>query len=429
MTKPYSSNKFNALQSKAKLCYKIVTILILHIFSTPTIAQDYFISSTGDDSNSGTKKSPFKSLKRATEDAKSDDTIYIRAGVYPIGNKIKISGRESQPITIRAYRDEKVVFQGSYGEDKKFNLNHNMKNDTFTIVGSWLVFKNLEFKNGATSIYLKSNASHNRFENISIHDNYYAGFIISDGASYNSIINCDSYNNFDSNSFGEHADGFVVAGYKSQKKSYAGVGNRFINCRAWGNSDDGFDCWMAGNPVTFINCLSFKNGQDSWHIGKKFRGNGNGFKLGVHNRYGHARDAHLVLNCRAWKNSSRGFDYNDNEVSITLFRNIAWRNGKVAYKFGLTDHSLIQNIALEPKRNYISSKVYEEDNSWNRREYKIEDDIISLDDSSVSSSRDRDGDIKRDGFLELREGSLFFRESTTKKYRRLIELIKEYHLK
>jgi hypothetical protein len=398
----------------------IKIFLTLLIFSTLTIAQNYFVSSQGDDSNSGTKKRPFGSLKRAIKDAKPNDTIYLRAGVYPIGNRIKISGRESHPITIRAYRDEKVIFQGVYGADKRYDLSRNVMDDTFLVTGSWLIFINLEFRDGATSIYLKSNASHNRFENLSIHDNYYAGFIISDGASHNSIINCDSYNNFDSNSYGEHADGFAIIG---RKNSFVGMGNRFINCRAWGNADDGFDCWMAGNPVTFINCLSFKNGQDSWNIGKKFRGNGNGFKLGVHNRYGHARDAHLVLNCRAWKNSSRGFDYNDNEVSITLFRNIAWRNGKVGYKFGLTDHNLIQNIALEPKRNYISSDVYEEDNSWNRREYKIEDDIISFDDSSIVSPRDTDGTIKRNDFLKLRESSLFFRENINKKYKNLIQKI------
>jgi len=85
-----------------------------------------------------------------------------------------------------------VIFQGVYGADKRYDLSRNVMDDTFLVTGSWLIFINLEFRDGATSIYLKSNASHNRFENLSIHDNYYAGFIISDGASHNSIINCDS---------------------------------------------------------------------------------------------------------------------------------------------------------------------------------------------------------------------------------------------
>lgn len=137
-----------------------------------------------------------------------------------------------------------------------------------------------------------------------------------------------------------------------------------------------------------------------------------------------AQDAHLILNCRAWENSSRGFDYNDNKVAITLFRNIAWRNGGVAYKFGMTNHNLIQNIAIESKRNYISSNVYQEDNSWNREKYRVANDIISFDDSSISASRDANGTIKRDGFLELKKDTLFFRENINKKYNRLIELIK-----
>jgi hypothetical protein len=396
--------------------------LIISVFSSYITAQNYFVSTNGSDLNSGTQKSPFKTLQGATKVAKPNDTIYIRGGIYPTGNRIKISGEKDKPITFQPYKKEKVIFEGVYGKDKKYDLKRNTMNNTLLVTGSWLIFKNLEFRNEATSIYLRSNASHNRFENISIHDNYYGGFTITDGAAYNTIINCDSYNNFDSNSYGEHADGFVVVGRKSDKKNFVGIGNKFINCRAWGNSDDGFDLWMAGNPVTLINCLAFKNGYNIWGIGEKFKGNGNGFKLGVDNKYGHARDAHLVINCRAWKNATRGFDYNDNDIAITLFRNIAWKNGKVAYKFAKTNHNLIQNIALE-NRNYISVDVYEEDNSWNREQYKIESDIISFDDSSICSNRDANGSIKRDGFLELKEDTHFFRNSTNHKYSRLIDLI------
>lgn len=397
--------------------------LIILIFGSYCTAQEYFVSTKGDDLNSGTKEKPFKTLYGATKALKPNDTLFIRGGVYPTGNRIKISGEKGKPITFMPYKDEKVIFEGVYGADKKYNLKRSTMNNTLLITGSWLIFKNLEFRNEATAIYLRADASHNRFENLSIHDNYYGGFTLTDGASYNTIINCDSYNNFDSNSYGEHADGFVVVGRKSDKKPFVGIGNKFISCRAWGNSDDGFDLWMAGNPVTLINCLAFKNGYDEWGVGEeKFKGNGNGFKLGVDNNYGHAQDAHIVINCKAWKNATRGFDYNDNKVALTLFRNITWKNRRTSYKFRKTNHNLIQNIALEYKKNNISSNVFEEDNSWNLQNYKIENDIISFDDTNITSTREANGSIKIDGFLELKKSSKFYKKQTSQKYKELIEL-------
>jgi hypothetical protein len=179
------------------------------------------------------------------------------------------------------------------------------------------------------------------------------------------------------------------------------VGNRFINCRSWGNSDDGYDCWEAGNPISFTNCLAYDNGKDIWHKGG-FQGDGNGFKLGVHNRSGHARDAHIVVNCKAWNNRGRGFDSNDNKVAITAVDNISWNNRKSGFKFILTNHNLVGNINLDSGKNYIDGYSYQKNNSWNRKNYDVKKDIISFDDTAIKGKRDSSGEFRTDGFLKVR---------------------------
>ncbi len=401
-------------------------ILVLLIFFISIDANEYFVSPKGKDFNNGTIKKPFRTIKKVLSILKAGDIVNLRGGIYPFGNRFTISGKKGKPIIFQAYKDEKVIFVGPYPKSKVYNIHQNHAKGTFLVTGNYLVFKNFELKNGINGIYVKSNASHNRFENLSIHDNYYSSLVLADGASDNLIINCDAYNNFDSNTHGENSDGFVSTSHKYDKTPYLGRGNIFVNCRSWGNGDDGFDCWNAGNPVTFINCMSFNNGYDYWHKGE-FRGNGNGFKLGIHNRYGHPQDAHIVLNCKAWNNSSRGFDYNDNKVAMTLFRNITYNNKNSGFKFLKAHHRLIQNININSAHNYLDSNVLQENNSWNRPIYPIKNDIISFDDSSVRAERDRDGNLQTKGFLELKSSSKFYNKNISDKYQDLIDLMLKFH--
>ena len=400
--------------------------IILFLIITFNInADNYFVSPNGNDSNSGTIQKPFKTINKALTVLNSGDTLYFREGIYPYGNKITISGEKDKPITFEPYQNEKVIFQGPYPKNKKYNIHQNHAKGTFLVTGDYLVFKNFEFTGGINGIYVKSNASYNRFENLSIHDNYFSSLVLADGANHNLIINCDAYGNFDSNTHGENSDGFVATSHRRDKTPYLGEGNAFIGCRSWGNGDDGFDCWNSGNPVLFISCMAFENGYNHWHD-KRFRGNGNGFKLGVHNRYGHPNDAHIVIDCKSWGNSSRGFDYNDNKVAMTLFRNIAYNNKNSGFKFLLTNHQLIQNINIKSAHNYLDNNVYQVGNSWNKPNYPISKDIISFNDSSIKGDRNPDGTLDTKGFLELKKDSKFYDKKITQKYQNLIDLMVKF---
>src|SRR4030043_357681 len=83
---------------------------------------------------------------------------------------------------------------------------------------------------------------------------------------YNRVINCDSYDNYDVETSGGNADGFAC-------KLHPGNGNYFYGCRAWNNSDDGWDFYHTENQTVIEYCWT-------WHNGAQANGNGQGFKLG-----------------------------------------------------------------------------------------------------------------------------------------------------
>lgn len=129
-------------------------------------------------------------------------------------------------------------------------------------------------------------------------------------AEYNRVINCDSYFNADPD-MGD-ADGFAV-------KISHGTGNYFYGCRAWCNSDDGWDQFIkkdGGFPddvtTTLENCWAFENGY--LEDGSKGTGNGNGFKMGSDQ----GRNNVIMNRCLAFNNMSKGFDQNHNTGSMIL---------------------------------------------------------------------------------------------------------------
>ena len=54
------------------------------------------------DTNLGTEEKPFKTVQRAAGAAKAGDTVYVLAGKYDERVKVKTSGAEGRPITLRA---------------------------------------------------------------------------------------------------------------------------------------------------------------------------------------------------------------------------------------------------------------------------------------------------------------------------------------
>jgi hypothetical protein len=102
------------------------------------------------------------------------------------------------------------------------------------------------------------------------------GLFIKDGG-WNLVLNSDSHHNYDpytSNGAGQSADGFgahVGAGHP---------GNVFRGCRAWANTDDGFDLINAYSPVTIEYSWAWQHGYLPGTHTPLAAGNGNGIKAG-----------------------------------------------------------------------------------------------------------------------------------------------------
>ncbi len=376
---------------------KILSFSFVIIFSIYIFPHIYYVSTSGDDNNDGSYSHPFKTLQMALNFVEPGDKIYLRGGVYDIENYIEVSGTRSNPITIMSYPGEWAIFDGS---------NHPISESVkFRVTGSYLIFKNFTVRNGPSEgVLLTDGASHNILYNIRAYGNYLTGIEIEGGASYNLVENCDSYENFDSETNGEHADGFGG-------RYDVGPGNIFRYCRAWNNSDDGFDLWDAENSVLIEYSYAYGNGFDRWNVGSNFQGDGNGFKLGP--------SSPIIHHSIAWKNKRRGFDFNDATECEYVFNNTSYMN-PVGFNFPQGNHLLINNLSFRDGENVIGRSIESYSNSWdyfpfllkghahrisvkNYSIYKLyikRSDFISLNDRIIKGSRDGEGKIPYSDFLK-----------------------------
>ncbi len=75
-------------------------------------AADYYVSASGNDSNSGTLASPYQTIQKAANVAVAGDTVFIRAGTYRETVTPSQSGTAGNPITFTAYNGEAVTVSG-----------------------------------------------------------------------------------------------------------------------------------------------------------------------------------------------------------------------------------------------------------------------------------------------------------------------------
>ncbi|MBR4276329.1 MAG: hypothetical protein IKQ32_05130 [Prevotella sp.] len=267
--------------------------------------------------------------------------------------------------------------------------------------------------------------SYNKIENCTSQASVDSGFGVKD-ADNCTIINCDSFDSFDYEQggsskpdFGGNADGFC-------DKQFTGGGNTYINCRAWNNSDDGWDLYKRGttSPIVFINCITYNNSPEyydftgnprlevdkawfdtmegktatttkgvtkTWYRNNYYNnGNKNGFKIGG---AGVATDV-TMYRCLAVANTIKGFDQNYTQGNVKLYNCSAYDN-KNNYHFGSAE---MQSLDI---RNSISHYSHEAD--WSKPKDEWWKDIITTGNYTHSSnSWDMDGMTPtNDDFISL----------------------------
>lgn len=316
--------------------------LLLTGFSTPALCKIYYVATNGNDANAGAISTPFLTIQRAQTSAAAGDTVYIRGGTYVMTTAqiaryssiwayvtlLNKSGTSNNRIKYWNYPNEKPVFNYSGINPAGYRIN------AFQVTGSWIHIRGLEVVGVQVNITthtqsecFENTGSNNIYERLSMHDGKAIGFYLTKGGN-NLVLNCDAWNNWDNvseNGLGGNTDGF---GCHPNNDLVGYTNNVFRGCRAWFNSDDGFDCINAFEAVTIENCWSFYNGYSTSFASL---GDGNGFKVGGFGVTDFSNlpatiPRHNVRFCLAIRNKSSGFYANHHLGGNNWYNNSAYYN-------------------------------------------------------------------------------------------------------
>jgi hypothetical protein len=355
----------------------------------------FFIAPDGDNNNSGTPEEPWASLDYAMTQTQPGDVFVLRGGIYYHDERINITGYyEGNPVTIVAYPGEVPVLDFSSMPKDHSNTNYIGMRITAWYVHIIGITVRYAGNNG-----IRMDGSHNILEQVTAYGNNDTGIHMASNASYNLIRNSDSFHNFnETGRVGNNADGFSA-------KFDILPGNKFYGCRAWENSDDGFDFWRAANTIVVENCWAFGNGDASvFGNPDNFEGNGNGFKLGGDN----VRGDHIVIRSVAFDNigyfsdgrtrNAKGFDFNNNPGAMTLIHNTAFNNGR-NYVFPIQPNDeqsfFINNLSVLPVNLHAQLPLHAVvvGNSWQYETDVTADMFLSIDTEPAKGPRQEDGSL------------------------------------
>lgn len=375
----------------------IITLLALGLHFVSLCQSIIYASPTGSAAVNGSSISSPTTLANAVNLATTAGvTIYLRGGSYALSATQSIATSRSgtagnlkklyaYPGDARPILDFTTEAFGSRG---------------VSLAASYWHIKGVDFyKSGDNGLNISG--SNNFIEFCNFYENMDTGLQLGGGASNNQITNCDSYYNQDPT--GENADGFAA-------KLDVGTGNAFKFCRAWQNSDDGWDGYLRpANDVstTYEDCWAFKNGYTKAG-GTTTAGDGNGFKTGGSDAKDLSHNATLTR-CLSFSNKSDGFDQNSNLGNITLLNCTAFGNGR---NYGMNDRALasgkvltIKNcVSLTGSQSILATAVLAT-NSWQTGFTTNAADFQSIDPTAAYGARQADGSLPTITFMHLATGS------------------------
>ena len=346
------------------------------------------------------------------------DTLYIRGGVYyPVGvttgtftigvNVDDIDGTAANRICVFNYPGEKPILDGSqmvHQDDWTLGI-YIDDSEYWHFKG--LTIRNVEQEDGenaATGIW-SSVTSHTIYEEMICYQIGGTGFkaTVNAGTSTtgNKYLNCDSYDNYDpyTDPAGGDADG-----YHYQRNFNLTDSTIFIGCRAWNNSDDGYDGWETEGIIVYQDCWAFNNGYQS-------AGNGVGFKLGGSDSAVSSTYIRQLYNCIAFGNKKDGIDENGTAGLIKVLNFTSYKNDVYGINWsGADEASIYRNIISYDNgtRGYDGNHAVKTHDFNSYEENRAEDgvivsdaDFVSLDSMQLYRPRKFDGSLPDIDFLKL----------------------------
>jgi hypothetical protein len=408
---------------------------LMIIFTQPAQATTYYVSTTGSNSYNGTTlATPFNTVAYAISKVVAGDIIYIRSGNYSSTSTISISkaGTSVANITLSVYPDD---ITAAYPNDGRPVMDFSaMSYGTrgFSLSGAnyWKIY-GIRIKGaGDNGMNITGSTNNTTIEYCDFYRNRDSGMQIGGGSHDITVINSDSYENADygtnaSGGTGGNADGF-------SPKLDVGTNIYYRGCRAWRNSDDGWDGYMrpsTGMLAVLENCWTWGNGY-YWKDGTTNSNmNGNGFKMGGSDALADgtkvlAHDFRLI-NCLGIYNKANGFDQNNNAGSIWLYNCTAYQNKKS--QFGVGNGSLAVYVAgaTEVVTNCVSltgaSNSFRLANATTNATAALlatnnfaatAADFVSVDSTGLSNRRKIDGSLPDIAFMHLKTGSALINAGT-----------------
>ncbi|MDR1527727.1 MAG: T9SS type A sorting domain-containing protein [Dysgonamonadaceae bacterium] len=392
----------------------------------------YYVSPNGNDATAnGSHENPFYSLQKAIDLVEAGDSIVISGGTYHYSTRInigKIGAPDGGTLSLVAPEGERALLDFSA---MALDPNHQ----GIRITGSYWHIYGLDIQgagdngmliernkpDGGTAADIQNRTEeghHNTVEFCTFFENKDTGLQMKNMAEYNRIINCDSYFNRDAED--GNADGFAP-------KLSVGTGNYFYGCRAWNNSDDGWDGILydadegfADDMTTvYENCWSFNNG--FLKDGSESKGNGNGFKLGGSGNKDRRHNA-MLINCLAFDNLMKGFDQNHNTGDMTLINCTGFANKYLNNKNHFT-YKIDEDILAPGKKLTLTNCVAVWDGITDPDDSQYTplrlmqgirntcdfltsaSDYVSTDTTGVRSPRKADGSLPDLPFMHIQAGN------------------------
>ena len=388
----------------------LITFFLYISLSLP--GATYYVATDGKNSNPGTITQPFATWDYALNRALAGDIVYIRGGVYlPVTKSYKGSyygvrvtdrnGTSDKPIKIWAYPGETPVLDcsGISGDGKNYGI--SIEYCSYWHFKGLTVLNLKEYNSGGYYPYPAAGFTISDCSNITAEQCVVSGcgngFTLEGSNDYIYYTNCDSYKNADHHDNGGLANGFNINIRPGSHVFYNG-------CRAWLNSDDGYDAFGGDGYIFFKNCWAFENGKWDGETG-----NGAGFKTGKSSGSKESGIQRSLINCVAWDNLGIGFDesQDDDGTSIQhIIYNCTSYHNATGYNFGYTTNTtdiIKNNISYNELLGRFSTNSVTT-NSWQVATVSSAD-FATLNSEGVKGARGVDGVLPVLNFLHLVTGS------------------------
>ncbi|GJL59414.1 MAG: hypothetical protein NPIRA03_22710 [Nitrospirales bacterium] len=279
--------------------------------SSSSDGDTYFVAaSNGNDGNSGTQQSPFKTLERGVDVLQPGDTLYVRGGTYKgfyFSINIPSGNSWSQPVIIKAYQQEKVVLTSPANKTALQFVNgaHHIIVDGFTI----------DARGGAAGIGT-GNAHHIRIMNGEVMNASKTGVIAHDASNAFEFINLRIHDNGSS----DYDHGLYIT-----------TSNHLVkDCEIYRNTGWGVHIYGSGSPSNnrIMNNKVYNNARS-----------GRGAGIGVYRGTGNS-----IVNNIVWGQNKTGIDINSGASNTMVYNNTIHKEAYGIYTSGSSGTKIINNI-------------------------------------------------------------------------------------